>query len=102
MALGHLWQGFYLLLKHQVMFQSNQSKCKFYACNVKEIQRKPYSPPLRPYSRQLTVSYLYDSNSVNVPFIRLCGKWLNDAGFSTKNKVKVTVKDNLLILEPVK
>jgi len=84
------------------MYQVNQSKCKPYACTVKEIKRKPYSPPQRPHSRQLTVSYLSNSNDVNVPFIRLCGKWLKGAGFSVADKVKVTVKDNLLVLEPVK
>ena len=84
------------------MFQTNQSKCKPYACAVKEFHRKPYSQQPRPYSRKLTVSYLSNSNSVNVPFIRLCGKWLKDAGFSIDDKIKVTVKDNLLVLEPVK
>ena len=36
---------------------------------------------VEPYSRQLTVSYLQSCNG-SVPFIRLCGKWLKDAGFS--------------------
>jgi len=54
-----------------------------------------------PYSRQLTVSYLHQLNG-SVPFIRLCGKWLKDAGFSVDDKINVTVKDNLLVLEPVK
>jgi len=80
------------------MYQSNQSNCKPYACAVKELERKPYSPPPRPYSRQLTVSYL----SHSVPFIRLCGKWLKDAGFSVNDKVKVTVEDDLLLLELMK
>ena len=84
------------------MYQFNQSKCKSYACGVKAYQRKPYYSPLRPYTRQLTVSYVYDSNNVNVPFIRLCGKWLKDAGFSTNDKIKVTVKDDMLVLELVK
>jgi len=53
------------------------------------------------HSRQLTVSYLHQSNG-SVPFIRLCGKWLKDAGFCVEDKIKVTVKDNLLVLEPVK
>jgi len=56
---------------------------------------------VEPYNRQLTVSYLHQLNG-SVPFIRLCGKWLKDAGFSVDDKVKVTVKDNLLVLEPVK
>jgi hypothetical protein len=56
---------------------------------------------VKPYSRQLTVSYLYQLNGT-VPFIRLCGKCLKGAGFSIEDKVKVTVKDNLLVLEPVK
>ena len=56
----------------------------------------------KPYARQLSVSYMYQSGKFEVPFIRLCGKWLEDAGFSVDNKVRVTVKDNLLILEAVK
>ena len=54
-----------------------------------------------PYSRQLTVSYLYQLNRA-VPFIRLCGKWLKEAGFSVDDKVNVIVKNNLLVIEPVK
>ena len=86
------------------MLQSNQSKVKLYPCavSIKEVFRSPYSPPLKPYARQVTVSYMYQSGKFSVPFIRLCGKWLEDAGFSVDNKVKITVKDNLLILEPVK
>jgi hypothetical protein len=84
------------------MYQFNQSKCKPYVCTVKEVQRKPYCPLPRPYTRQLTISYLSQSNNVNVPFIRLCGKWLEDAGFSVDDKIKITVKDKLLVLEAVK
>ena len=29
-------------------------------------------------------------------------RWTRDAGFSVDDKVKIIVKDNLLILEPVK
>ena len=94
--------GFLFIPKSKFMHQLNQSNYKLYACAVKEFQRKPYCPPQRPYTRQLTVSYLFDSNNVNVPFIRLSGKWLKDAGFSVKNKVHVTVKDNLLVLEAIK
>ena len=81
------------------MYQLNQSECKPYACTVKEIQRKPYCSTPRPHSRKLTVSYLSNSNNVTVPFIRLCGKWLKDAGFLIDDKIKVTVKDNLLVLQ---
>ena len=84
------------------MYQINQSKCKPYACRVKEFQRKPYCPPPTPYNRKLTVSYLSHSNRVHVPFIRLCGKWLESAGFTVNDKIRITVKDNLLILEPIK
>ena len=56
----------------------------------------------KPYARQLTVSYRYQSGKLEVPFIRICGKWLEEAGFSVNNKVRVSVNDNLLILETVK
>ena len=83
------------------MSNSNQTKCKPYFCAVQFKERKPYSPPPKPYARQLTVSYLNQSGN-SVPFIRLCGKWLEYAGFSIDNKVKITIEDNLLIVEPVK
>ena len=84
-------------------YQSSQSNAKLYSYAAsKEVLRKPYCPPSKPYIRKLTVSYLYQSGKSYVPFIRLCGKWLNDAVFSVHDKVKVTVKDNLLILAPVK
>jgi len=84
------------------MYQFNQAESKPYFCAlpIKEVFRKPYVPPSKPYARQLTVSY--QSGKSDVPFIRLCGKWLEDAGFSVDDKVKIIVKDNLLILEPVK
>ena len=75
--------GFLFIPKSKFMSYSNQLK-------------------VTPYFRQLTVSYMYQSGKFSVPFIRLCGKWLEDAGFSVEDKVKITVKDNLLILEPVK
>lgn len=86
------------------MYQSNQSKCKPYPCAALKKEAAPrkffHSPPPKPYVRQLAISYLFHSG--RVPLIRLCGKWLKDAGFAVNDKVKVTVKDNLLILEPMK
>ena len=82
MSAGHLRWGLYLFLNHYIMCQLNQSQ-------------------IEPYSRQLTVSYLHQLDSA-VPFIRLCGKWLKEAGFSVDDKVNVIVKNNLLVIEPVK
>ena len=88
------------------MSQSNQEECKPYpyAMFAKEITRKPYQycPPTKPYTRLLKVSCLYQENKKHVFFIRLCGRWLEDAGFSINDKIKITIKDNLLIIEPVK
>lgn len=36
-----------------------------------------------------------------VPFLRLSGKWLQQAGFSIDTTVTVTVEDNLLIIQPI-
>jgi len=50
-----------------------------------------------PCIRKLTVSYMYQSGKFEVPFIRLCGKWLEDAGFSVNSKViHKTTKKTLL------
>ena len=84
------------------MCKTNQSKCKSYACTEKEFQRKPYSPSSRPYTRNLKVYYAYQSGNFHKPFINLSGKWLEDAGFTVGDKICVTVKDNLLVIEPIK
>ena len=102
MSAGHLRQGFVLFLNHYFMFYSNQSKCKPYACVVKEYERKPYCPPPRPYTRNLKVYYAYQSGNFHKPFISLSGKWLEDAGFIVGDKICVTVKDSQLVIEPVK
>lgn len=36
-----------------------------------------------------------------VPFLKLSGKWLEDAGFSISSNVSIIVKDNLLIIKPI-
>jgi len=98
----------FIPIKDNIMYQFNQSgssaksECKPYACTVKEFQRKPYCPPPRPYTRNLKVYYAYQSGNFHKPFINLSGKWLEDAGFTVGDKICVTVKDNLLVIEPIK
>jgi hypothetical protein len=42
------------------------------------------------------------NNSFNeVPFIRLSGSWLKDAGFSIGNNYRVEINQNKLILEVI-
>lgn len=36
-----------------------------------------------------------------VPFLRLSGKWLQQAGFCIDSTVSVTVEDNLLVIRPI-
>jgi len=36
-----------------------------------------------------------------VPYLRLSGKWLQEAGFDIDSTVNVTVLDNLLIIRPI-
>lgn len=56
--------------------------------------------------RRLTVSSqtVCSESSINglkeIPFIRLTGVWLHNAGFSIDSKVDVIVDDNLLIIKP--
>ena len=59
-------------------------------------------------NRHLTVSSCYSElksvsqfsrKSNNVPFIRLCGKWLRDIGFETGDKIQVTPSKNLIIIK---
>lgn len=48
-----------------------------------------------------SVSSVSSNNGLKaIPFIRLTGVWLDNAGFSIDSKVDVIVDDNLLILKP--
>ena len=50
---------------------------------------------LQPFYRQPRIkSY----RSKIVPELRLCGNWLENAGFSPKNYVSVTIMDGLLVI----
>ena len=54
-------------------------------------QQQP-PPTLKPCnkSRRLTVSYAStDTPGVNVPYLRLRGRWLQDAGFTIGRHVKI-------------
>jgi len=51
--------------------------------------------------RQLTVSYLYQAGRPDIPFIRLCGKWLKDASFSPFDPISVKVENQKLVIEMV-
>ncbi len=51
--------------------------------------------------RQLTVSYLYQSGRPDIPFIRLHGKWLKDAGFFPSDRISVTVEQKKLVIEMI-
>ena len=48
-------------------------------------------------TRILKVYYLN-----NRPYIRLSGKWLEESGFNIGSKIKVQLKDKVLVIEPKK
>jgi toxic protein SymE len=52
--------------------------------------------------RRLTVGYKpLKSPGVEVPYLRLRGRWLRDAGFGVGRIVKVEVSEGRLTIEPV-
>jgi toxic protein SymE len=52
--------------------------------------------------RRLTVGYKpLKSPGVEVPYLRLRGRWLRDAGFEIGRSVKVEVREGRLTIEPV-
>lgn len=77
-------------------------------CN-KPVAKKRKSLP-KVQIRSLKVSYLsvekerlsFDTweNRNKVPYLKLSGKWLEDAGFSISCKVDIIVDNNLLIIKP--
>jgi hypothetical protein len=42
---------------------------------------------------------LYQSGKFSIPFIRLCGKWLEEAGFLPFDQISVKVEKQKLIIE---
>jgi len=70
---------------------------------------KEESNPSESHVRQLTVSYLSRPRGgkclysrhliVSVPFIRLCGKWLEDAGFFPSDRISIKVENRKLVIE---
>jgi len=52
--------------------------------------------------RILTVSYYSSYNCKETPFIRLQGKWLEDAGFKIGDKIEVREKPDVLVIRVVK
>jgi toxic protein SymE len=59
-----------------------------------------HNPSARP--RRLTVGYKpLKSPGVEVPYLRLRGRWLKDAGFEIGRSVRVDVSEGRLTIEPV-
>jgi len=66
-----------------------------------------HNPSAKP--RRLKVGYFYpdsrasrsNAQSLPMPFLRLCGRWLDDAGFTIGRNVRVEVNEGRLMIEPV-
>ena len=64
-------------------------------------QAQPAAPNTCAKPRRLTVGYKpLKSPGVNVPYLRLHGRWLKDAGFEIGRGVKVEVSEGRLTIEP--
>ena len=55
---------------------------------------------LYPFSRESKSNHFNPKRKI-VPELRLCGNWLENAGFSPTNYVSVTVMDKLLIIRSI-
>jgi Toxin SymE, type I toxin-antitoxin system len=61
-------------------------------------RRRRRQPSFKP--RQLKVSYHYtESSDEPVPFLRMSGWWLADAGFEAGTNIRVTVEPGRLVIE---
>ncbi|MBV4357599.1 SymE family type I addiction module toxin [Pinibacter aurantiacus] len=63
---------------------------------------KPKRQPKEPSNiRRLKISSFIFVNKTNstFPYLRLCGKWLQQAGFLPEHYVNITVSENKLIIE---
>ena len=56
--------------------------------------------------RKLTVQSQYQqtnkNSSIVYPSLKLSGKWLQESGFTPQDKVQVTVKQGVLVIELLK
>lgn len=53
-------------------------------------------------SKQLKISGLHRSaDNKEVPSLRISGKWIEQLGFKIGERVNVTTRDRLLIIEPI-
>ena len=55
----------------------------------------------KPTSRHLRISSKHLSTYKTVPDLRLSGNWFKELGFDIGTQVRVTTREQLLIIEPV-
>jgi toxic protein SymE len=68
------------------------------------IQQELLADPKPPHNdtRRLIVGYAStDKPGVDVPYVRLRGRWLQDAGFVIGHYVKIEVSEGRLLIELV-
>ena len=64
-------------------------------------QAQPAAPSTSAKPRRLTVGYKHlKAPRAEVPYLRLHGRWLRDAGFEIGRSVKVEVREGRLTIEP--
>lgn len=65
-------------------------------------QNQHAAPNASMKARKLTVGYApLEKPGVEVPYLRLRGRWLRDAGFAIGRNVKVEVSEGRLTIEPI-
>ena len=65
-------------------------------------QQELLAEPKRYKARQLTVGYgSTDRPGVDVPYVRLRGHWLQEAGFVIGRHVKIEVSEGRLMIEQI-
>lgn len=55
----------------------------------------------KPTSRHLRISSKHLSTYKSVPELRLSGNWFKKLGFDIGKTVRITTRENLLIIEPI-
>jgi toxic protein SymE len=68
------------------------------------VNQQELFPVIKPCNkpRLLTVVYACtDTPGVDVPYLRLRGRWLEDAGFVIGRHVRIEVDEGRLMIEPV-
>jgi Toxin SymE, type I toxin-antitoxin system len=65
------------------------------------MNQQPTLPVLKPSIKPRRLTVGYDTPGVHVPNLRLCGRWLQEAGFVIGRYVKIEGNEGRMTIEQI-